>query len=114
MCPDTRPPPPGSRGFLSCSWTGRCFTITFRVRFALCVYFTARARAHTYTHAHAHRAQICVRSCSQIELVNNIVDTYRDDAMGNIEVHPGHGSVAFTAGKDLSFLAAASHSFSKT
>eukprot|EP00802_Teleaulax_amphioxeia_P003716 Tamp_03719.p1 GENE.Tamp_03719~~Tamp_03719.p1 ORF type:complete len:624 (+),score=142.25 Tamp_03719:66-1874(+) len=34
----------------------------------------------------------------QIELVNNIVDTYRDDAMGNIEVHPGHGSVAFTAG----------------
>ena len=34
----------------------------------------------------------------QIELVNNIIDNYRDDVVGDMQLHPAQGSVAFTAG----------------
>jgi elongation factor 2 len=34
----------------------------------------------------------------QIEFVNKILDTYRDPAMGDVQLHPAQGSVAFTAG----------------
>ena len=34
----------------------------------------------------------------QIDLVNNIVDAYHDDDVGDLQVHPAQGSVAFTAG----------------
>jgi len=35
----------------------------------------------------------------QIEMMNNVIDTYRDDAMGDMQVDPAQGSVAFTAGR---------------
>jgi len=35
----------------------------------------------------------------QIEMMNNVIDTYRDDAIGDMQVDPAQGSVAFTAGR---------------
>jgi len=34
----------------------------------------------------------------QIELANKIIDNYHDDVMGDMQLHPAQGSVAFTAG----------------
>jgi len=35
----------------------------------------------------------------QVDLVNRIIDTHRNDIMGDMQVNPAKGSVAFTAGK---------------
>jgi len=92
----------GEQGFLELQLDWEMFYTNFSRQVCIARMCRRLSTRDHHTFAGTHIQTLFTRSCTQIELVNNIVDTYRDDTMGDLQMHPGKGSVAFTAGIALS------------